>query len=115
MNYLNDSFHRWHCASGSRKHYLLPCSNRIQLQDLNRRYLRISNTVAYRDPDNGRLAIGEGQVHMPHKISLGKFKVPFLFNHCLDNQFRSASFDLQRQTLLILFTGRTSMAYDRLE
>jgi len=113
MNYLNDCFHRWHCASGSRKDYLLPCSNGIPLQDLKRLYLWISNTVAYRDPENGSLAIGQGQVYMPHKRSWGKFKVPFLCNDCLDNQFRSASFDLQRLKLWILFTGHTSMAYDR--
>jgi len=48
---------------------VLPCSNGILLQDLNRLYLRISNTVAYRDPENGSLAIGQGQVYMPHKRS----------------------------------------------
>jgi len=115
MNYPKDCFHRWHCASGSRKDYLLPWSDGIPLQDINRLYLRISNTVAYRDPENGSLAIGQGQVYMPHKFSWGKFKVPFLFNHCLDDQFKSASFDLQRLKLWIIFTGHTSMAYDKWE
>jgi len=59
MKYLNDCFHRLHCVSGSRKDYLLLCSNGIPLQDLNRLYLRISNTVTYRDPENGSLAIGQ--------------------------------------------------------
>jgi len=115
MNSLNDCFHRWHCASGSRKYYLLTCSNGVPLQDPNRLYLRISNTVAYRDPENRSLAICQGQVYTPHKPSWGKFKVPFLFNGCLDDQFRSASFDLQRLKLWIIFTGHTSMAYDKWE
>jgi len=114
-NYLNDCFHRWQCASGSHKDYLLPCSIGILLQDLNRLYLWISNTVAYRDPQNSSLAIGQGQVYMPNKCSWGMFKVPFLINRCLDNQFSNASFDLQRLKLLILFTVHTSMPYDRWE
>jgi len=56
MNHLNNCFHRWHCASGSRNDYLLPCGNDIPLQDPNRLYFRISNKVAYRDPDDGSLA-----------------------------------------------------------
>jgi len=115
MNYLNDCFLCWLCASGSRKDYLLPCSNGLPLQDLNRLCLRILNTVAYRDLQNGSLAIDQGQVYMPHKRSWGKFKVPFLFNRCLDDQFRSANFDLQRLKLWIVFTGHTSMAYDKWE
>jgi len=115
MNYLNDCFHRWRCASGSRKDSWLPCRNGILLQDLNRLYVRNTNTVACRDPDDGSLAIGQGQVYMPHKRLWGKFKVPFLFNRCLDDQHRSASFDLQRLKLWILFTGHTFMAYDKWE
>ena len=52
---------------------------------------------------------------MPQKRSWGKLKVPFLFNRCLEDQLRSASFDLQRLTLWIIFTGHTSMAYDNWE
>jgi len=37
------------------------------MHDLNQLYLWISNTVAYRDPENGSLAIDQGQVYMPHK------------------------------------------------
>jgi len=39
----------------------------MPLQDLNRLFLQISNTVAYRDPENSRHAIAQGQVYMPHK------------------------------------------------
>jgi len=46
---------------------MVPCSKGIPLQDLNRLYLWISNTVAYRDPENSSLGIGQGQVYMPHK------------------------------------------------
>jgi len=84
-------------------------------QQLNWLYLRISNTVAHRDPENSRLAVGQRQIYMPHKRSWGAFKVPFLFHHRLDDQLRSASFDLQRLELWILFTGHTSMAYDKWE
>ena len=52
---------------------------------------------------------------MPHKGSRCKFKVPFLFNCCFDDQFRSASFDLHWLKLWILFTGQTSMAYNKWE
>jgi len=48
---------------------MLLYSNGIMLQDLNRLYLQILNTVAYRVPENGCLAIGQGQVYMPHKRS----------------------------------------------
>jgi len=115
MNYLNDCFHRWHCASGYGKYYLLPCSNGILLLDLNQLYFQISNPVAYRYLENGSLAIGQGLVNIPHKRLWDKFKVPIFFNRCLDNQFRSESFDLQRLKLWILFTGHTSMAYDKWE
>jgi len=115
MNYINASFHRWNCASGTRKEYLHRCGNGILLQDLNRLYLRILNTVAYRDPENGSLAIGKGQVYMLHKCLWGKFKIHFLFNRCIYDQFRSASFDFQRLKLWILFAGHTSMAYDKLQ
>ena len=115
MNHLDDCFHCWPCASGSPEDYLLSCSNGTTLHDLNGAYSRIMNTLAYRDPENGFLAIGQWQVHMPHKCLWGMFKVPFLFNRCLDNEFRSASFDLQRLKFLILFTGHTSMAYDKSE
>jgi len=110
---LNNCFHCWHCESGSPKDDFLHCSNGIPLQDLNRLYLRILNTVAYRDPDNRSLRNSQGQVYKPHKCSWGKFKCPYLCNHCLDNQFKSATFDLQRLKLLILFAGHTAMAYDK--
>jgi len=113
--YPEDFFNWWHYASGSRKDYLLPCSNGIPQQEFNWLYLRISNTVAYRDPENGSLAIGQRHVYMPHKCSWGKFKAPILFNRCLDDQLRSASFDLQRLKLWTLFTRHTSMAYDKWE
>jgi len=113
MNHLNNCFHRRHCASDSCRDSLLPCSNDIPLQHLNELYLRISNTVVYCDPQNGGLAIGQGQIFMPHKHWWGKFKVPFSFDSCLDNQFTSASFNLQQLKLLILFTRHTAMAYDK--
>jgi hypothetical protein len=49
---------------------------------------------------------------MPHTHWWGIFKVPFLFDGDLENQFRNAHFDLQRLKLWILLTGYTSMAYD---
>ena len=76
-------------------------------------HFQILNNVALRDPKHGCLGIGLGQVHMPRKCSWGKFKVPVLFNRCLDNQFRSASFDLHWPILEIFFTTHTSMAYDK--
>jgi len=115
MNHLNHCFHCWYCASGSQKNYLLPCSNGILLQDLSRLYVMILNTVVYRDPDNGSLARCPGQVSMPHKPLGGKFKVLFWFNCCLDDQFRSASFDLQWLILWIVFTRHTAMAYEKWE
>jgi len=115
MNHLNDCFHCWHCASSSCKEYLFLCCNGIPLQGFNRLYLWISNTVAYRDTENGSMAIGKGQVYMPHKYSWGKFKVSVVFNYSLDDQFRSASVDLQQLTLWIWFTGHNSMAYDKWE
>jgi len=115
MCHLNDCFHLWHCASSSRTDYLQPFSNGIPLQDINWLCLRISNTVAYRDPDNGSLAIGQEQVYLPNNPLWSKFKVPFLFNRCLDEKSRCASFDLQGLKLLMLFTGHPSMAYDKSE
>jgi len=115
MNHLKDLFHHCHYASGSRKDYMVPCSNGILLQDLDRLYLPISNTVAYRDAENSSRASGQDQVYMLDKRLWGNFKVPFLFNCCLDHQFRSATIDLQRLKLLILITGRTSIAYDKWE
>jgi len=115
MNHLDDCFHHWHGASGPHKDYFLPCSNGISLQEFNRLYIQISNKVAYRDPENGSLAIGKGQVHMPPNCLSGKLTVPFLFNCWVDNQFRSVSFDLQWLKLWILFTGHTSMAYNKCE
>jgi len=115
LNHFNDWFHSWHCASDSCKDHVLPCSNGIPLQDFKRLYLRTLNSVGYRYPENGSLVIGQGQVYLPHKCLRGKFKVPFLFNLCLDDQFRSASFDLQRLKLWNLFTGHTSVAYDKWE
>jgi len=115
MNHLNNCFHRWHCASGTRKDYLLLCSNGIPLQDFNWLKLRCWNKVAYRDPENGSLAIDQGLVYMPHKHSWGKFNVPFLFNRWLDNQCRTACFDLQQLQLCILFTGHGSMAHNKSE
>ena len=73
------------------------------------------NTVAYRDPDNSSLPIGQWSVYMPHKHLWGKFKVPFLSNRCLDNQFRSASFNWQWLKLWIWFTRHTSNTYDKWE
>jgi len=52
---------------------------------------------------------------MPHERSWGKFKVCILFNQSLDDQFRTASFDLQRLTLWILLTRPTSLAYHNWE
>jgi len=115
MNHLNDCVHRWHCVSGSGKDYFLPCNNGRLLQDVNRLYLWISNTVAYGDPENGRLAPAQVQVYLPHERLWGKFIVPFLFNRCLDDQFRSVSFDLQQLKLWILFSGHTSPAYAKWE
>jgi len=95
MNHLNHCFHRRHCVSGSRKHYFLHCSSDIQQQDHNRLYLRLSNTVTYCDPEHSSLAIGPGQVYMPHKPSWGEFEVHMLYNDWVANQFRGASFDSQ--------------------
>jgi hypothetical protein len=94
---------------------LAPCSNGKLMQHFNLLCSRISNTVAFRYSENGCLATEQGQVYMPHKHSEGKFKVPFLFNCCLDNQFRSTRFDLQPLKLWILFSRHTSMAYDKWE
>jgi len=115
MNHLKDCFHRWHCVSGCRKEYWLPCSNGIPLQEINQLYSWISNTVAYRDPEHCHLAFGLGQIYMPHKWLWGKFKVHCFFNRCLDDQFRHASFDLQQLTLWMLFTWHTSVADDKWE
>jgi len=115
MNHLNNCVHRWRCVSGSRWDGLLPHNNGIPLHDLNWLYLRISNSVAYRYPDNGSLTIHLGQVYIPHKCSWSKFKLPFWWNSCLGDQFGSGSFDLQRLDSWIMFTGHTSMAYDQSE
>jgi len=109
----HNCFHHWHCASGSHKDCLLPCWDAIPLQDLNQLYSRISNLVSYGDPQNSSLAIGQGQIYMPHKHSWGKVKVLFFFDYCLDDQFRSRSVSLQWRKLWILFTGHTSMAYNK--
>jgi hypothetical protein len=55
----------------------------------------MTNTVAFRVPGTCRLAIRQRQVNIPHKRSGGRFKVPILFNCCLDDQGRSAGSDLQ--------------------
>jgi len=115
MNHLNNCFHLCHCPSGSHKDYLLPCSSGIPVQDCNRHYLLISNLVTYRDLENGSMAIGQGQVYMPHKCSWGKLKFPFLCHHCHDNQFWSASLDLRRLKLWIFFTRHTCTVYDKWE
>jgi len=115
MNHLNYCVHWWHCASGSCKDYLLLCSNHILLHNLNRLYLQILNTVAYRDLENGSLVIGQRQGYMPHECSWGRIKVPFLFICCLHDQFRSVSFNEQGLKLWILFTAHTSMAYNTWE
>ena len=107
MNHLNDCFHRWHCASGSCKDSLLPCGIAIPLQGLHSLCLQISNKVSKRDPVYGSLAIGEGQVYMHHKWWWGKFKVPFLFNCCLEDHFRSPSVNLQQLKLWILLVAVT--------
>jgi len=112
MNHLKDCFNRWDCASGCREDYLLLCRNGIPLHCVNRLLLQISNSVAYWDPQNVSLAISQGLVYMPHKHSWEKFKVPILFDCCLDDQLRSASFEMQRLILRIVFTRHTSMAYD---
>jgi len=52
---------------------------------------------------------------MPFKRSWGKFKVPLMFDWCLDDEFGSASFDLQHLTFWIEFTGHSSLAYDKWE
>jgi len=113
MYYLNDCYCCWHCASGSDKDFLLPCSNHIPLEDLNRLYLWFPNTVTYSDPENGSLEMSQEPVYMPHKHSWSEFKVPFVFNHRLGDQFRSASFNSQRLKLWIVSTGHTCMAYDK--
>jgi len=87
----------------------------IPLQDFNWDYWWILNKAASRAPENGGLGSGQGEVYIPHKHSWGKFKVPFLFYHCLDIRLCSASFDLQRPKMWILFTEHTSMAYDEWE
>jgi len=115
MNYLNDCFHRWHSAPGSCEDDFLLSSNGIPLQDFIQLYIRISNKVTYRDPENGTLAIAQEQVYMPHKCLWGKFNVCVLFNCFLDDQFRSASFNLQQLKLWITFSKHTSMAYDKWE
>ena len=113
MNHLNDWSHRWHSASVSRKDHFLLCSNSILQLNINGFYLPISNTVSNRDPDNGSLAIDQEQVYMPHKDLWGKIKVPFMCNQCLDDQYRSSSFNIERLKLSIGFTRQTSMANDK--
>jgi len=115
MNHLNDCFHHWHCALGTCKDFMLPHSMGIPLHDFNRLYSCISNNVPNRDLEHSSPAIGHGQVSMPHKHLWGKFNIPFLFDHCIDNQLRSVSFDLQWLKLWVLFTRHTSMAYNKWE
>jgi len=115
MNHLNDCFHHWHCASGSCKHHLLPCSKGILLQDFIWLYLQTAIKAANRDPENGGLAISHWKVYMPHRHSWGMFKVPFMCNHCLDDPFDSVSFVLQQLILGIVFAGHTTMAYNKWE
>jgi len=83
------------------------------MPDFNKLYLKISNKVAYRDLAHRCLATGQGQVYMPHKRSWRLFKVTVMFNRCLDNQSRNASFDLQWLGLGILVTGQTFMACNK--
>ena len=115
MNHHNDYFHCWHCALGSCKPYLLPCSNGIPLQDFNLLHLQISNNVAYNDLENGRLAIAHKQVYMLHKCLGGTVKVPSFFHHHFGDQFRSSSLDLQWLKLWVLSTAHSCMAYDKLQ
>jgi len=109
MNHLRDCFQHWHCASRSRQAYLLLCGIAILRWGLHWLDLWISNTVGNRDLVKGCLGTGHGQVYMPHKVLWGNFKVPLLVNGCLDDQFRSASFDLLWLTSWVSFTGHTSM------
>jgi len=115
MNHLNNWLHRWHCASGYRKDYLLLCNNSFMPQHLNWLYLQILNTVPNRDEEEGSLTIGRGLAYMPHKHLWGKFKVRFFFDHCPEGHVWSASSNLQQLKLWILFTGHSSMAYDNWE
>jgi len=115
MNHLNNGFHRWCCASGSHKDYFLSFNNGILLQDINQLNSWISNNIANRYTENGTLANGQGLVHMPHKCLWGKFRVPCLRNRCLDDQSRSACFNMQWLKLWILFFRHTSMANDKWE
>jgi len=115
MNHLNDSFFPWHCTLCTGKDDLLPCGNGVPQKYLNRLYIRILTTVAYRDPKIVGRAIGKREVYIPQKRWWGKFNVPFSFNRCLHDQYRTASFDLQWLKLWIIFTGHTSMAYFKWE
>jgi hypothetical protein len=112
MNHLNNCFHHWHCPSGFRTEYLLLSSYGITLHALNRLKLWISNPATYRDRRNCYLASGRGRVYMPQRCSWGKFKVPFLYNCCLDHHFWNASFNLQQLQLWVVFPEHISMAYN---
>lgn len=62
---------------------------------MNRLDLRISKNVVNCDLENGILTIGEVLGYMPHNHLQGNLKDPFLFNHCFDNRFGCANFNLQ--------------------
>jgi len=115
MNHLNNWFHHWHSASGSRDDYLLPSGNCVPLEGMNWLYWQISKAVAHRDLGNGSLAVGQGPVQILSECWWGQIKVPLLCNHCLDDQLRSASFDLQQLQLSMLSSIDTSTAYDKWE
>jgi len=109
MNHLNNCFHYWHCASGSHKGLSLPHRNDIPLQQFNRQISLMWNKVGYRDSHYGSLPICHCLVYMPHNSSWGKFKVLFLFCCCLEDQFRSTSFNLQQLKLWISFTRQSAI------
>jgi hypothetical protein len=113
IHHLNDCLHCWHCASGSCKEDLLLSCNGNPLQYFSELYLPISNQVDFRHSEYGSVVVPQGQVYLPYKHLWGNFKVPVMFHLCLDDLYHSAIFDLQRLTLLILFTRYTSLAYDK--
>jgi len=113
IHHLNDCFHCWDCISGSCKEDLLLSSNGKPLLYFIELYLPISNQVAFRHSEDGSLVVRQGQVYLPHKRLWGKFQVAVMFNLHLDDQYSSASFDLQQLKLLILFTRHTSLAYNK--
>lgn len=115
MKHLNDCFHHWHRVSGWCKDFLLLCSNGKLLHYPKQFYQQIFYKFVYKDPVYGYLAIGWGYVTMPLTQLWGKVKVPCLFKYFLDDQFRSASFDLQLQKFWFSFTRHTFMAYTEWE